>query len=25
VRGGAGKHIGASLPRVGDLVAKYAA
>ena len=24
VRGGAGKHIGASLPRVGDLVAKYA-
>jgi hypothetical protein len=25
VRGGAGQHIGASLPRVGDLVAKYAA
>jgi hypothetical protein len=25
VRGGAGKHIGASLPRVGALVAKYAA
>ena len=25
VRGGAGKHIVASLPRVGDLVAKYAA
>ncbi|HEX5293332.1 MAG TPA: hypothetical protein VFX25_31040 [Streptosporangiaceae bacterium] len=24
VRGGAGQHIGASLPRVGDLVAKYA-
>jgi hypothetical protein len=25
VRGGAGRHITASLPRVGDLVAKYAA
>ncbi len=25
VRGGAGQHIGASLPRVGDLVARYAA
>ena len=25
VRAGAGQHIGASLPRVGDLVAKYAA
>jgi hypothetical protein len=25
VRGGAGHHIGASLPRVGDMVARYAA
>jgi hypothetical protein len=25
VRGGAGKHIQAALPRVGDLVMKYAA